>query len=75
MSKLTLDKKALADELSISIRTLERMMKDDLIPKPSDKFGKIIWPRAVIEAWLLDKPIAGEVAKVEKKRGRKRLAA
>ena len=75
MSKLTLDKKALADELSVCTKTIDRMVESGKLPKPSDKFGKAIWARSVIEAWLLNKPTPDAVPGPEKKRGRKRLAA
>ncbi|PKD39614.1 hypothetical protein CWO84_14230 [Methylomonas sp. Kb3] len=74
-NKLTLDKSALAEELSISVRTLERMIKDGDVPPPSSKIPKIAWPTAVIEKWLLEEyNLTDETTKVEKKRGRKRLA-
>lgn len=75
MSKLTLDKPTLADELNISIKSLERMMSAGLVPEPCEKIGKIVWPRAVIEQWLMEQYKKPEQSVEGKKRGRKRLAA
>ncbi|WP_446810543.1 helix-turn-helix transcriptional regulator [Methylomonas sp. 2BW1-5-20] len=73
-NKLTLDKPTLAEELNISVRTLERMISDGLMPEPCEKIGKIVWPRVVIEQWLMEQYKKPEQSVEGKKRGRKRLA-
>lgn len=73
--KLTLDRQELADAISVSLRTLDQMIKDGKVPPHSSKIPKHVWPIAVIDKWLLEEyDMTAEEIKPEKKRGRKRLA-
>ncbi|MDX8127981.1 hypothetical protein QLH52_11865 [Methylomonas sp. OY6] len=74
-NKLALDRQEFANAISISLRTLDQMIKDGKVPPPSSKVPKHVWPVAVIEKWLLEEyNLTDETTKAEKKRGRKRLA-
>ncbi|CAD6874258.1 hypothetical protein [Methylomonas fluvii] len=74
-NKLALDREEFAAAISVSLRTLDQMIKDGKVPPHSSKIPKHVWPIAVIDKWLLEEyNMTVNAVEPEKKRGRKRLA-
>lgn len=49
---LTLSKRGLAEQLGISVRTLERLRKLGVLPPPLPGFGQPRWATSAVKEWL-----------------------
>ena len=62
MSPLLVDMDALTGMLSLSAKTIERMMEAGTFPAPLERCGKRLWKYKAIEAWVeqMDNASKGE---------------